>query len=211
MRFFWFDSETQSSDRILGAKVYLRPARRRDFRAWAKLRAQSRDFLAPWEPTWSEDALEFNAFRRRISADAKERVAGTGFGFFVVRRGDDALLGGIGLSNVRRGVAQTASVGYWIGSPYARRGYMADALGALLRHAFDTLALHRVEAACLPENTASRRLLRKFGFREEGYARRYLRINGGWADHVMYALLKEEFNSALGVTDNAGQIRGVYA
>ena len=107
-----------------------------------------------------------------------------------MRRRDDALLGGITFSNVRRGVAQSASLGYWIGAPHAHQGYMTEALSAVLDFAFDHLALHRVEAACLPDNEASQGLLLKIGFQDEGYARQYLRINGRWQDHRLFALLK---------------------
>ena len=118
-----------------------------------------------------------------------------GYSWLLFRRGDGALLGGITLSNVRRGVAQSGSLGYWIGEPHARRGYMTEALQLLLPHAFDHIGLHRIEAACLPHNTASRGLLTKLGFVEEGYARQYLRINGSWQDHVLYGLLKGELRN----------------
>jgi ribosomal-protein-alanine N-acetyltransferase len=102
------------------------------------------------------------------------------------------LLGGLTLANVRRGVAQAGSLGYWIGEPYARRGYMAASVRALLPFAFGGLRLHRVEAACIPSNSASIRLLEKSGFTREGYAREYLCINGIWQDHLLYARLKDD-------------------
>jgi ribosomal-protein-alanine N-acetyltransferase len=119
-----------------------------------------------------------------------ERRHGSGYSLFVFRAEDDVLLGGISLSNIRRGVAQTASIGYWIAERHARRGYMSESLTAMLDFAFKTLGLHRVEAACLAANEASRRLLEKHGFQEEGVARGYLRINGRWQDHVIYSLLQ---------------------
>jgi ribosomal-protein-alanine N-acetyltransferase len=119
-----------------------------------------------------------------------------GYSWLLFRRGDGALLGGVTLSNVRRGVAQSGSLGYWIGASHARRGYMTEALQLLLPYAFERLGLHRIEAACLPNNAASRGLLRKLGFVEEGYAREYLRINGSWQDHVLYGLLKPELRAA---------------
>jgi len=179
-------------NRLQSARLYLEPPRYRDWRAWADLRAASRDFLVPWEPTWQPDALARAAYRRRLRQTALEWHSDTGYGFFIFRRDDGALMGGATLSNVRRGVAQAASLGYWIGAPYARQGHMAEALGCLLPFAFDRLGLHRIEAACLIGNEASRKLLLRAGFQQEGLARRYLLINGEWADHLLFALLKEE-------------------
>jgi ribosomal-protein-alanine N-acetyltransferase len=115
-----------------------------------------------------------------------------GYSFLIFRRTDDVLIGGVTLSHLRRGVAQTASLGYWVGAAFARQGHMSEALGQLLPFAFDRLGLHRVEAACLPHNVASRGLLMKLGFREEGYAREYLKIDGVWQDHVLYGLLRAD-------------------
>lgn len=177
-------------NRLQGVRTYLRPPRARDWSAWSGLREQSRDFLSPWEPIWSGDALSRAAFRRRLRLTATEWNEDSGYGFIVFRNSDDALMGGVNLSNVRRGVAQTVNLGYWIGEPYARQGYMTEALQALFPFVFERLNLHRIEAACLPHNAASRSLLCKVGFREEGHARQYLRINGDWQDHVLYALLR---------------------
>ena len=178
--------------RLEGTRVYLRPPRFGDWRAWSRLRAASREFLTPWEPTWPADALGRGAYRRRLRQAALEWRDDAGYGFLLFRREDDELVGGVTLSHVRRGVAQTATLGYWIGAPFARQGYMTEALRCLLPFAFGRLALHRVEAACLPRNEASRRLLDRIGFREEGFARQYLRIDGAWRDHVLYALLGDD-------------------
>ena len=139
--------------------LYLRPPQMRDWRAWAELRALSREFLSPWEPTWPSDALTRSAFRRRIRRQLRDGQDDLGYAFFLFRRKDDALLGGMTLSNVQRGAAQSCSVGYWIGRPHARHGHMSEALTGLLGHCFGPLGLHRVEAACMPKNTASRKLL----------------------------------------------------
>ena len=187
-----------SGNRLDGKRLYMRPPRGRDWRSWAELREKSRAFLAPWEPTWSVDALSRAAFRRRLRQTALEWHEDGGYGFLIFRRDDDALLGGVNLSNIRRGVAQSANLGYWIGEAYARQGYMTEALQALVLFVFDRLGLHRIEAACLPHNAASRALLLKVGFREEGYARQYLRINGSWQDHVLYALLRSDLRNGAG-------------
>ena len=178
-----------------GAGVVLRCPVPDDWPAWARLRGASRDFLRPWEPDWPRDALTRSAFRRRLRMLARDREAGTGFGFFVFRRADDALMGGLTLFDVRRGAAQAAALGYWIGERYARRGHMADAVETATAYAFGPLALHRLEAACLPANEASRRLLEGRGFRLEGLARDYLKIDGAWRDHLLFALLKEEWRA----------------
>ena len=183
----WIAPETGL--RIEGDGVRLRPPRAADFSEWRELRAQSRDFLQPWEPTWPADDLTRAAFRRRLAAYARDREAGVAFPFFVFRAEDDALSGGITLSNVRRGVAQMGSVGYWCGQPFARQGLTLAATRALTVFAFRTLALHRLEAACLPSNDASRRLLNRAGFCEEGLAQAYLKINGVWRDHVLFGLV----------------------
>jgi ribosomal-protein-alanine N-acetyltransferase len=175
--------------RIEGDGVRLRPPRAADFLQWRELRAVSREFLQPWEPTWPLDDLSRAAFRRRLVAYARDREAGVAFPFFVYRAEDDVLTGGITLSNVRRGVAQMGSVGYWCGQPFARRGYTLAGVRALTTFAFRTLGLHRLEAACLPHNTPSRRLLAKAGFAEEGEAKAYLKINGVWRDHVMFGMI----------------------
>lgn len=177
---------------IEGDRVYLRPPRYGDWRAWTTLREQSRGFLTPWEPTWPGDALSRASFRRRQRHVILEWHEDSGYSLFVFRREDDRLLGGVTLSNVRRGIAQAASLGYWTGAPFARQGYMGAALQALLPFAFERLGLHRIEAACLPHNMASRQLLVRTGFQEEGLARRYLRINGTWQDHALYALLRDD-------------------
>jgi [ribosomal protein S5]-alanine N-acetyltransferase len=175
-----------------GDGVFLRYPQMSDYAAWAALRSASREFLAPWEPTWAPDELSRAAFRRRIRRYQREIRSDLGYPFFLFRRDDNLLMGGCTLSNVRRGVTQSAAIGYWIGERYARKGHMRAALNAMLPFVFQVLALHRLEAACIPENEASRALLLKAGFREEGRARRYLQINGEWRDHVLYALLEDD-------------------
>jgi ribosomal-protein-alanine N-acetyltransferase len=177
---------------IKGQGIYLRYPRIADYPVWAKLRGDSRDFLTPWEPVWADDELTRGAFRRRIKRYQKETRLDSAYVFFVLRESDDALLGGVTLSNVRRGVTQCCTLGYWIGAQFARKGYMTHAVKALVPFIFRTLGLHRIEAACLTDNDASKNLLARTGFRQEGLARRYLLINGAWADHLLFALLKDE-------------------
>ncbi len=179
---------------LTGPRVYLRPPSPGDWRAWAELRAASRTFLQPWEPRWADGALTRAAYRRRLRRQARESREDTGYSFFIFRREDHhALVGGVNLSNVQRGVAMSCTLGYWIGAPHARRGLMTEAVGCVLPFAFQNLGLNRVEAACLPTNAASERLLRKLGFREEGLAHDYLRINGAWRDHLLFAMSGSDY------------------
>jgi ribosomal-protein-alanine N-acetyltransferase len=175
--------------RLDGEGVYLRPPRAADYAEWRELRAGSRAFLQPWEPIWPEDDLGRAAFRRRLAAYTRDRELGAAYPFFVFRAADDALTGGITLSNVRRGVAQMGSIGYWCGRPFIRQGHTLSAVRAVCDFSFRSLGLHRLEAACIPDNEPSRRLLAKAGFTEEGYARAYLKINGAWRDHVLFGLV----------------------
>ena len=181
------------SFRLAGQRTLLRSPERRDWGPWAELRGASRDFLTPWEPSWSNDALSRGAFNRRLARYALDWRSDQGYSFLLFRLEDGALLGGIGLTNVRRGVAETASLGYWIGKAHARKGYMSEGLQLVLAFAFQRARLHRVEAACLPHNDASRRVLTKTGFREEGAAKAYLCIDGRWQDHILFGLLREEW------------------
>ncbi len=199
MRFQRFRKNQLRGLRLERSRVYLRFPVQRDWRNWAALRAESRDFLAPWEPTWAYDALTRGAFRRRLKMYKTEMRQGVTYSFLIFRRVDDVLLGGITLSNLRRGVAQSATLGYWIGSPHGNQGYMTESLAALLEFAFSRIGLHRVEAACLPANEASRRLLLRSGFREEGYAREFLRISGRWQDHQLFAILRDNLPSEIKV------------
>jgi ribosomal-protein-alanine N-acetyltransferase len=172
---------------ISGETVFLRYPEFADHAEWAALRAESESFLRPWEPAWPSDDLQRSAFRGRIRRYNQEVAAGTGFPFFICSRKSGAILGGITLGNVRMGVAQSGQIGYWIGAAHKGKGVMSEALTLVCGHAFSTIGLHRLEAACIPDNTRSIRILEKAGFAREGYLRSYLKINGVWRDHVLYA------------------------
>jgi [ribosomal protein S5]-alanine N-acetyltransferase len=177
---------------IVGDGVFLRTPQMTDFTSWSTLREASRDFLTPWEPTWPSDDITRAAFRQRMKRYAEEQRTDQAYPFFVFQKVNGELVGGVVLANIRRGVAQTGSLGYWVGVRHARHGYMTAALRALIPAAFDVLRLHRLEAACIPTNIASIRLLEKVGFQREGYAREYLCINGVWQDHLLYARLARD-------------------
>jgi ribosomal-protein-alanine N-acetyltransferase len=176
---------------IEGDGVLLRTPQLTDYEEWAALRETSRDFLMPWEPTWPVDDLTRAAFRRRIKRYAEDLRSDQGYAFLIARNSDGALVGGLTLANIRRGVAQAGSLGYWTGLPFVRQGYMTAAVRAAIPFAFASLRLHRLEAACIPSNSGSMRLLEKTGFVREGYAREYLCINGTWQDHLLYARVSD--------------------
>lgn len=178
---------------LKGSVVHLRYPQAGDFSQWSEVRGTSKGFLSPWEPTWATDELTRAAYRRRLRRYETEIRNDMAYPFFVFRNADDTLVGGCTLSNVRRGVCQSASLGYWVGEPYARQGYTLAAVSIIIPFVFETLSLHRLEAACIPENEPSSSLLRKLGFQEEGRARGYLQIDGEWRDHILFALLKDDW------------------
>jgi ribosomal-protein-alanine N-acetyltransferase len=178
--------------RLETERMTLRPPVHSDFHAWAALRRESVGFLQPWEPSWSPDHLSRKAFTNRVYWSQRAINGGTAVPLFLIRREDQALLGAITLDNIRRGPAQAGTTGYWVGERHARSGYMREAVQALVHYAFHTLDLSRIEAGCLPENTPSRQLLEKCGYKYEGVAQSYLQINGRWRNHVLYANLRSD-------------------
>ena len=171
-------------------RLSLRLPEMADHLAWSQLRRQGEGFLREWEPTWSLDHFSKKSFRNRVYWAWRSRDEGRALALFLLRRQDGRLLGAITLDNIRRGPSQAGTVGYWIGEEFARQGYMSEALAAVVHHAFTALDLSRIEAACLPENAASRGLLERSGFKYEGVAQAYLQINGRWRNHVLYANLR---------------------
>ena len=192
MAFFRTATFNDTTPVVPGAGVTLRMPHSGDYPEWAELREKSRPFLTRWEPTWPADDLTRAAFRRRLRRYAEDQRNDLAYAFLIFRGGDNALVGGLTLANIRRGVAQAGSIGYWVGAPFAHQGYMTAALRALVPYSFTTLRLHRLEAACIPDNTASIGLLEKTGFKREGCARSYLCINGTWQDHLLYARLQDD-------------------
>jgi [ribosomal protein S5]-alanine N-acetyltransferase len=192
MAFLRSISTVTTNPTIRAERVLLRAPTLADFPQWAKLRDDSRSFLAPWEPVWPADDLTRLAYRRRIRRYQREIRNGTGYPMFIFSPDGETLLGGLTLSQIQRGVAQSTVLGYWMGLPFAGKGLMGAAVRSIVGFAFDTLQLHRIEAACLPHNVASIRLLERVGFQREGYARRFLCIDGRWQDHLLYGLLRED-------------------
>jgi ribosomal-protein-alanine N-acetyltransferase len=180
---------------LKGERVTLRMPVSSDYREWAALRGESRAFLEPWEPRWASDELERAAWRHRLRRYREDFARGAAVAFFIFDTPTGKLLGGITLGNIRHGVAQSGHIGYWLGESHAGRGLMVDALGLLSRFAFETMRLHRIEAACIPDNTRSIRVLEKAGFTREGLLRSYLKINGKWRDHFLYGLISDDQRS----------------
>ena len=163
-----------------------------DQNAWIALRRDSADFLIPWEPSWAGDHLTRRAFIHRVQWARRMQAQGAALALFMIRREDETLVGAVTLDHIRRGPAQSGTLGYWTGAPFARQGYMREAIGGIVHHAFAEMGLSRIEAACLPENAASRGVLEKSGFKYEGVAQSYLQINGRWRNHVLYANLRHD-------------------
>jgi [ribosomal protein S5]-alanine N-acetyltransferase len=179
---------------LIGARVILRRPSWRHYKQWARLREESRVFLQPWEPSWSDDELTRGAFNARCKRARKDAQAGVGFVFLIFDKQTNALAGGITLGNIRYGVARFGQIGYWMGEAFAGKGMMQDALRTLMVFGFERLNLHRLEAACIPSNIRSQKVLLKCGFSQEGLLKSYLKINGSWQDHLLFAHIS-------GVTD----------
>ena len=183
-----------SKKKLTGKRVFLRPPKRRDALKWQKLRMSSKSFLVPWEPSWDASSCTRRAYLRYFKNSNYLANMDRAYSFLIFKTDDKTLLGGINIGNVRRGVSQSASLGYWIGEKYSRNGYMKEALKLLIPSLFVDLRLNRIEAATLEENIASKNLLKKIGFKKEGVLRKYLKINGTWRDHILYGLLENDFN-----------------
>ncbi len=206
-------SHQLESDRLL-----LRIGQPLDWQAWRDLREQSRPFLTPWEPSWPAEALTFDYYSNNLRRQWKEWKEGRAYAFLVFLKEKEKrpfmdfgqrnlpsepatdpalgnqplLIGGVALSQIERGASQNGKLGYWIGETFARRGLMTEAVRLVLDFSFETLALHRIEADCMPSNEPSRKLLAKLAFQQEGLAKDFLRINGAWEDHLLWGLVKKD-------------------
>lgn len=189
---FGFTRRKADPYRLQGRMVALRPPSIADYREWSSLREESRAFLTPWEPSWAPDELTLRAFRARLRHWEADAENGTAHTFFIEERASGTLVGGISIINIRHGAADSGEIGYWMGQRYAGKGYMTEAIGLLTPWCFSTLGLHRIVAACIPDNRRSRRVLEKAGFEREGLVRSYLRIDGVRRDHLLYSLIAPE-------------------
>lgn len=174
---------------LTGSKTQLRLPKLQDFVNWQAIRLASRAELRQYEPAAGQQQLSKSEFAKRVKHANALAQAGDSFQFFIFEKVNLRMLGGLTLGNIRRGASQTGEIGYWLGTDYCNHGYMRDAVSAVLDFSFNTLHLHRIEAACIPSNLRSIALLQFCGFRYEGFARAYLEINGQRQDHNLYARL----------------------
>lgn len=178
--------------RLTGVRVMIRPPMLGDYRNWEAVREKNRDFLQPFEPSWPENCLDKVFFQRRLARQVKDWERDRCYCFLIFDKLSGALLGGLNVNNVVRGAAHFASLGYWLSEEAQGNGYMSEALGLIVDFARDELLLHRLNAACIPGNERSARLLLGAGFTEEGFAKNYLKINGQWVDHRLFGLVLGE-------------------
>ncbi len=198
---FRFLTRHPGTPEIRDAHYLMRLARYGDYEQWYKLRSESRGFLQLWEPTWRSDDLTERAFRSRVVRAEQEFHSGLSAQLLLFSQDDETLLGGLTVGLIRRGAAQCCMIGYWMGERHAGKGHMFAALQLAIPYIFGTLQLHRIEAACIPDNHRSIRLLEKAGFEREGLLREYLKINGQWRDHVMFSRLADKSGFS-GTSDN---------
>lgn len=171
----------------MGANIYLRMAEKADYAAWQKIRQANQEFLQPFEPIWGANALDKQQFFARVRNDRHHASIDSKYAFFIFKKSDDSLIGGININNVQRGVFQCCAFGYWLGKTENSKGFMTEAVQILSQQCFERWQFNRIQAATLIDNQASIRVLEKNGFEREGQARRYLKINGKWQDHVLFA------------------------
>jgi [ribosomal protein S5]-alanine N-acetyltransferase len=184
--------------RLQDGRVGLRPPRLRDATTWSSLRLRNEAWLSPWEPTSSEPwGVRHSVASWPSALGSLRRLARAGVLLPFMITWDDQLVGQLTVNNVVRGALRSAQIGYWVDEGHANRGITTTAVALATDHCFGPVGLHRVEVDIRPENGRSRRVAEKLGFREEGLYVRYLDIDGGWRDHVTYALTVEDVPEGL--------------
>ncbi len=192
MRLLKFQSVFESAIELTAEGLLLRAPVVEDFDQWLSLRTASADFLRPWEPTWDPSDTKRSAFRQRIKRYQAELKSGKSISLFIFTKNEKNLVGGLTIANIRRGVSQSCTLGYWMGEPHAGKGIMSKAVKRIIPYVFNDLKLHRLEAAAISTNGPSITLLEKCGFQFEGKVRKYLKINGEWQDHRLYSILADD-------------------
>ncbi len=175
-----------------GGALLMRHPRWADYEDWAALRENSREHLSPWEPSWNPDHLLRRNYKHRLSVLKRQVSRGDSFYFHLFRLPGERLIGAVNVTRIQRSVAQSGQLGYWMGEGFSGQGHGRAAVGRVCEFCFQDLGLHRIEAAVQPENAPSMALLSALGFRAEGTARGYLKINGQWRDHIIYAKLSSD-------------------
>jgi len=175
-----------------GENVFLRPPEYKDWQKWSQLRRVNMSYLKPWEPTWNIHELERSYFVKRVRFFEKLSINDEAYSFLIFEKPELQLIGEININNVQRGVVQSCSVGYWISEDKMGLGLMSEAISLIKKFTFDELELHRIEAACLQKNQRSLNTLKKNNFNIEGVAKKYLKINGKWQDHILLSCINEK-------------------
>ncbi len=176
---------------LSGERVYIRPLHLDDVEALWELRVRNRSFFAPFEPIRPDSHFTLQGQKELIEAAMKNWEEGTGYSFGIFTDEQEHILGRVNLSNVVRGAWQSCTIGYFLDQNMNGRGIMTEAVRLSVKFAFEHAGLHRVQAAVMPRNVASVRVVEKVGFMYEGLAKFYLKIYGNWEDHHIYSLTKE--------------------
>ncbi len=177
-----------------GKRVCLKPLAIDDFEVWREVRVRCNDWLRKWEPRASVGGYQLydrRLFGARCATSERERLSDSAYAFGIFL--GDRFVGETNISSIQRGPCQSGNVGYWIDEAVAGNGYMPEAVALVLRFAFETISLHRIQISIIPRNFASRRVPEKLNLRLEGMSLKYLEINGTWEDHVHYAVTQEEW------------------
>jgi ribosomal-protein-alanine N-acetyltransferase len=183
----------KNSLELNGDNVLLRPPQYRDWTDWSKVREKNKLYLQPWEPLWSPGELERSSFVKRVRMFEKFSTNDEAYSFLIFKNENAEFIGELNISNIQRGIIQSCSIGYWIAKKYEGLGMMSESLELVKSFIFNQLKLHRIEAACLPHNNLSLKVLLKNGFKIEGKARKLLKINNKWQDHTMFSYLYEDY------------------
>lgn len=182
---------------LTGKRITICPPQPDHARLWIDVRRKNKEILKPLEPLWPKDCLEPGFYERRLKRQAREWNTDHAYPFLIFHKDTqkraNPLMGGININHVCRGAAQYASLGYWLDQDCQGQGYMSEAMQLILNFAFETLRLHRMNAAVLPDNQKSMALLERNGFQREGFAEKYIRINGHWRDHILFGLPYERW------------------
>lgn len=185
----------KNSLELNGDNVLLRPPQYSDWIDWSKVREVNKLYLQPWEPLWSPGELERSSFVKRVRMFEKLSTNDEAYSFLIFKNENTEFIGELNISNIQRGIIQSCSIGYWIAKKYEGRGMMSESLELVKSFIFDHLKLHRIEAACLPHNSPSLKVLLKNGFKIEGTARKLLKINNKWQDHTVFSYLYEDYKN----------------
>ena len=177
---------------IESERLYLRLPLRKDFENWVLLRKKNEKFLNIWEPKKTDYFYSLRNFKSRVNWCKRNFKNKKSVSLLIFLKKDDTLIGGITIDNIRQGSSQSASLGYWLAEEFVRNGYMTESMNKIIDYGFKDLNLSRFEAATLPENEPSRKLLEKLGFKYEGVAQSYLKIYGKWRNHIIYSKLRED-------------------